>query len=193
MRNPYLALLPVGLAVPVRLPVPRWALTPPFHPYPSVSRQRCAGRFDFCGAFPRVAPAGRYPAPLPCGVRTFLASGWAKHAAIQFSARGWPTPIIRYGQSRSGAPGWPSWPCPLRQAQMSPPRSLGETSAEKRPKRPLHLRPLGSQRSMRWSGSLQCFVPSYQAKPRGPPRPAFANQSDGPGRPCAWGQNRSAR
>jgi hypothetical protein len=27
-----LALLPVGLAVPVRLPVPRWALTPPFHP-----------------------------------------------------------------------------------------------------------------------------------------------------------------
>lgn len=31
-RNPYSALLPVGLAVPVRLPVPRWALTPPFHP-----------------------------------------------------------------------------------------------------------------------------------------------------------------
>ena len=168
--------------------------------YPTVSplpvaicEADCERRFDFCGAFPRVAPAGRYPAPLPCGVRTFLASGWAKHAAIQFSARGWPTPIIRYGQSRSGAPGWPSWPCPLCQAQMSPPRSLGETSAEKRPKQPLHLRPLGSQRSTRWSGSLQCFVPSYQAKPRGPPRPAFANQSDGPGRPCAWGQNRSAR
>ena len=33
MWHPYLALLPVGLAVPVRLPVPRWALTPPFHPY----------------------------------------------------------------------------------------------------------------------------------------------------------------
>ncbi|SHG85964.1 hypothetical protein SAMN05444003_1250 [Cognatiyoonia sediminum] len=25
-----------------------------------------------CGAFPGVAPAGRYPAPLLCGVRTFL-------------------------------------------------------------------------------------------------------------------------
>ncbi len=32
-RDPYLALLPAGLAVPVRLPVPRWSLTPPFHPY----------------------------------------------------------------------------------------------------------------------------------------------------------------
>jgi len=31
-RSPYSALLPVGLAMPVRLPVPRWALTPPFHP-----------------------------------------------------------------------------------------------------------------------------------------------------------------
>ncbi len=29
-------------------------------------------RFVFCGAFPRVSPAGHYPAPLPCGVRTFL-------------------------------------------------------------------------------------------------------------------------
>jgi hypothetical protein len=32
-RGPYLALLPVGLAVPSLLPSPRWALTPPFHPY----------------------------------------------------------------------------------------------------------------------------------------------------------------
>lgn len=30
-RGPYSALLRVGLAVPVRLPVPRWAFTPPFH------------------------------------------------------------------------------------------------------------------------------------------------------------------
>src|SRR6056297_844398 len=66
-RDPYSALLPVGLAMPVRLPVPRWALTPPFHPGPCGQ-----GWFLFCGAFPRVAPAGRYPAPSPCGVRTFL-------------------------------------------------------------------------------------------------------------------------
>ena len=32
-RGPYLALLPVGLAVPSLLPGTRWALTPPFHPY----------------------------------------------------------------------------------------------------------------------------------------------------------------
>ena len=31
-RRPYSVLLPVGFAMPVPLPVPRWALTPPFHP-----------------------------------------------------------------------------------------------------------------------------------------------------------------
>jgi len=71
-RRPYLALLPVGLAVPVLLPVPRWALTPPFHHDP-----RMRGLSVLCGAVPRVAPAGRYPAPLLDGVRTFLAPGIA--------------------------------------------------------------------------------------------------------------------
>ena len=33
-RRPYLVLLQAGLAMPSRLPGPRWALTPPFHPYP---------------------------------------------------------------------------------------------------------------------------------------------------------------
>ncbi len=41
--------------------------------YPTVSPlPQQVGRSVFCGAFPRVSPAGRYPAPLPCGVRTFL-------------------------------------------------------------------------------------------------------------------------
>ena len=31
------------------------------------------GRFAFCGTFPGVAPAGRYPAPCFRGARTFLA------------------------------------------------------------------------------------------------------------------------
>ncbi len=31
--RPYSVLLPVGFAVPSMLPWPRWALTPPFHPY----------------------------------------------------------------------------------------------------------------------------------------------------------------
>src|SRR5689334_23726357 len=30
--RPYLVLLPVGFAVPLALPLARWALTPPFHP-----------------------------------------------------------------------------------------------------------------------------------------------------------------
>src|SRR3982751_3981729 len=36
--RPYLVLLPVGFAVPLPLPVARWALTPPFHPCRPASR-----------------------------------------------------------------------------------------------------------------------------------------------------------
>ena len=32
-RHPYSVLLPVGFTMPSLLPGPRWALTPPFHPY----------------------------------------------------------------------------------------------------------------------------------------------------------------
>jgi len=37
-RRPYSVLLPVGFTVPLPLPVARWALTPPFHPYRGRSR-----------------------------------------------------------------------------------------------------------------------------------------------------------
>ncbi len=43
---PYLILLRTGFTLPPRLPLERWALTPPFHPYPNESR-----RFVFCGTF----------------------------------------------------------------------------------------------------------------------------------------------
>ena len=87
-RGPYLALLPVGLAMRRPLPAPRWALTPPFHPCPRTRR----GRSVLCGAFRRVAPPGRYPAPALRRVRTFLSpagavarpsaqSGHRKHGA----------------------------------------------------------------------------------------------------------------
>lgn len=33
-RHPYSVLLPVGFTVPSLFPETRWALTPPFHPYP---------------------------------------------------------------------------------------------------------------------------------------------------------------
>ena len=56
----------------------------------------CAGRLSvLCGAFPRVSPAGRYPAPSLLGVRTFLTAlarmpGRCGHPAICF-----PTPRFR--------------------------------------------------------------------------------------------------
>ena len=62
----YLALLPVGLAVPRLLPAARWALP---HRFTITLHARLS---LLCGAIPRVAPAGHYPAPLFQGVRTFL-------------------------------------------------------------------------------------------------------------------------
>ena len=61
-RRPYSVLLPVGFAVPVPLPGARCALTAPFHPYRDRTHTR-SRRSVFCGTFPGVAPAGRYPAP----------------------------------------------------------------------------------------------------------------------------------
>ena len=58
--------------MPDLLPGPRWALTPPFHPYPPPSFRASAWRSALCGTFPGVAPAGRYPAPFIHGARTFL-------------------------------------------------------------------------------------------------------------------------
>jgi len=58
--RPYLVLLPVGFAVPLTLPLARWALTPPFHPYlTGDSPKGPARRSALCGTFPGVAPAGR--------------------------------------------------------------------------------------------------------------------------------------
>ena len=72
-HRPYSVLLPVGFAVPLALPQARCALTAPFHPYrghlPGGAGPR---RSVLCGTIPRVAPAGRYPAPHVHGARTFL-------------------------------------------------------------------------------------------------------------------------
>jgi len=70
--RPYLVLLPVGFTVPPPLPGARCALTAPFHPCRPVHRGATGRRFAFCGTFPRVAPAGCYPAPYFRGARTFL-------------------------------------------------------------------------------------------------------------------------
>ncbi len=73
--RPYSVLLPVGFTMPSPLPGPRWALTPPFHPYAAnVPQAGTSARSTLCGTFPGVAPAGRYPAPCFRGARTFLTS-----------------------------------------------------------------------------------------------------------------------
>ena len=70
--RPYSVLHPVGFTVPRLLPAARCALAAPFRPYPSEG-----GRNPFCGTIPepspKLEPAGRYPAPLFRGARTFLA------------------------------------------------------------------------------------------------------------------------
>ena len=66
-RRPYSVLLPVGFAMPRTLPSARWALTPPFHPYPAgiwarsiTDRHRPKYRR---GGFLSVALSLRFPSP----------------------------------------------------------------------------------------------------------------------------------
>src|SRR3954467_6731554 len=68
----YLVLLPVGFALPPPLPATRCALTAPFQPCRPPPLRQSGSAVCFCGTFPRVAPAGGYPAPCLRGARTFL-------------------------------------------------------------------------------------------------------------------------
>jgi len=73
------------------------------------------GRFAFCGAFPGVAPGGRYPPPCHRGARTFLPPPLAeKRATAQPSG---PPPGCRAPLSASSLlarRGLPSGPCKWR-------------------------------------------------------------------------------
>src|SRR5678815_2313013 len=64
----YLVLLRLGVTVPPRLRSGRWALTPPFHPYPVLAHKAV------CFLWPCPSPLGAQalPGSLPCGARTFL-------------------------------------------------------------------------------------------------------------------------
>src|SRR5437763_2392280 len=68
----YLVLLPVGFTLPPPLPAARCALTAPFHPCRPPPKGGTGLAVCFCGTFPGVAPARRYPAPCLRGARTFL-------------------------------------------------------------------------------------------------------------------------
>src|SRR5579859_1513914 len=75
----YLALLRLGVAVPRPLPDARWALTPPFHPYPwikgglfsvalSVASRRPGVTWQsalWSSDFPRSRPTLQRPATIP--------------------------------------------------------------------------------------------------------------------------------
>ena len=73
-RHPYSVLLPVGLPCRSRCRA-RGGLLP--HPFTLTAPVETSGRFAFCGTFPGVTPAGRYPAPCFRGARTFLSGGLA--------------------------------------------------------------------------------------------------------------------
>jgi hypothetical protein len=99
--RPYLVLLPVGFALPRPLPAARCALTAPFHPCRRTA-ETMRRRFAFCGTFPGVAPAGRYPAPYFRGARTFL-TPQPRSAAIRPSGKALGTPGGDGGQELSSA------------------------------------------------------------------------------------------
>ena len=67
--SPYLVLLRTTLTVPLMSPSPRWALTPPFHPYLSRVSRRSPSLWPsavcFLWCWCRIAPPGRYPASCP--------------------------------------------------------------------------------------------------------------------------------
>ncbi len=79
-RDPYLALLPVGLAVPLLLPVARWALTPPFHLFLACKVVCSLWRFPW--GFPRRG----LPGTVLCGVRTFLPGEMRSNSAKRSSS-----------------------------------------------------------------------------------------------------------
>ena len=67
----YLVLLRVMLTLPSTSPWTRWALTPPFHPYPGTIRRSSRGGL-FSVALMSDCSAWALPSTLPFGVRTFL-------------------------------------------------------------------------------------------------------------------------
>ena len=62
-RHPYSVLLPVGFTLPPLSPEARWALTPPFHPYPASSAALITRRYSKRGGFLSVALSLGSPPP----------------------------------------------------------------------------------------------------------------------------------
>ncbi len=73
----YLSSLRVGLAVPSRVAADAVRSYRTFSPLLRMMPKQSWQRYIFCGAFPKIALAGSYPAPLSRGARTFLLSSVA--------------------------------------------------------------------------------------------------------------------
>src|SRR5690606_12898002 len=82
-RHPYSVLLPMGFTLPHLLTVERWALTPPFHPYPA-NEAVC-----FLRHYPWGFPRRALPGIAFHGARTFLTRGLSTlaHAAVRPAGR----------------------------------------------------------------------------------------------------------
>ncbi len=133
-RSPYLALLPVGLAVPPSLPTTRWSLTPPFHPClspgglfsaalslglprPGVTRHRCLVESGLSSRESPARPSGR-PRPDSTNGRAICSqSRQLPGSCIVSRLVRLPIPVTRPGNC---LPGSSSPPCPTDQAGHSP-------------------------------------------------------------------------
>ena len=73
-RHPYSVLLPVGFALPLPLPVARWALTPPFHPCPAA---------EAVGGLLSVALSLGSPPPVVIRHRVSMEPGLSSHAVFR--------------------------------------------------------------------------------------------------------------
>ena len=86
MKPPYLILLRMGFAVPSALLKTRWALTPPFHPYPERRRALAAKLLAVYSLWHFPSPfdgaTGRYPASCPLEFGLSSAAGETPADAI---------------------------------------------------------------------------------------------------------------
>ena len=79
-------------------------------PLPPARRAEAGWRCTFCGTFPGVAPAGRYPAPYLRGARTFLSP---RNGGERPSGRLAPGDLGCRDASVKASPGGPAANCPL--------------------------------------------------------------------------------
>ncbi len=170
---PYSASLRPGFTVPVASRPRRWALTPPFHPYPSPHHVlslkrtvRSRRRFVFCGTFQGLPPLGLRRAT--CPAESGPSSGAETPAAP------WPAP-----------PPWrPGVATPRAQPNYTTPRpGLAQGAQAVRAKQPA-----GQENQRRQSPGPYCKGKPQRAAASVAPRRFWrSGQSSGPGDSrCTW-------